>query len=243
MTEEIKQETIPNDLGITPDQNDLLVNAFSITNEMADATEEAKLGKARLELLKASFTEQGIAKDMLNLPYFQTMNTNGTWNEGAVKNPQHLYASNPEALRIGKKEDKPFCTATVEQALDIRKAIFKAFDLTYGDNNGTRVSAIYDMNDAERKTVSTLSMAGFDNANKQSHHRLRTLQNTIFPKKKEPYVKKTVEDKITTKLQDIGKLLGELEVIKSKKFTIDDLQVMLKAFNSAITGKTSPKKK
>ena len=240
MSEEIKQETIPNDKGITPDQNDLLVNAFSITNEMADATEEAKLSKNRLALLKASFTEQGITKDMLNLPYFQTKNTNGTWNEGAVKNPQHL---NPSVLRIGKKEGKDTCTATVEQALDIRKAIFKAFDLTYGENNGTRVSDIYDMNDAERKTVSTLSMAGFDNANKQSHHRLRTLQNTIFPKTKEPYVKKTVEEKIETKLQDIGKLLQELEVIKSKKFTIDDLQAMLKAFNSTITGKTPSKNK
>ena len=242
MSEEIKQETIPNDLGITTKQSDLLINAFSITNEMADATEEAKLSKNRLALLKASFTEQGITKDMLNLPYFQTKNTNGTWNEGAVKNPQHLYASNPEALRIGKKEDKPFCTATVEQALDIRKAIFKAFDLTYGDNNGTRVSAIYDMNDAERKTVSTLSMAGFDNANKQSHHRLRTLQNTIFPKDPGANKRKTVEEKIETKVKDIAKMVGEWE--PSDKVDIVEVRACLQDFRDLVKGKmTSAKRK
>lgn len=233
MSEEIKQETIPNDKGITPDQNDLLVNAFSITNEMADATEEAKLSKNRLALLKASFTEQGITKEMLNLPYFQTKNTNGTWNEGAVKNPQHL---DPSVLRIGKKEGKDTCTATVEQALDIRKAIFKAFDLTYGDNNGTRVSDIYGMNEAERKTVSTLSMAGFDNANKQSHHRLRTLQNTIFPKTKEPYVKKTVEEKIEDRVKKIADMVKDWEP-SNKKIDIPEIQIALQTFLDMVQGK------
>ena len=233
MTEEIKQETIPNDLGITTGQYDLLVNAFSITNEMADATEEAKLGKARLELLKASFTEQGITRDMLNLPYFQTKNTDGAWNEGAVKNPQHL---NPSVLRIGKKEGKDTCTATVEQALDIRRTIFQAFDLTYGDNNGTRVSDIYDMNDAERKTVSTLSMAGFDNANKQSHHRLRTLQNTIFPKTKDPYVKKTVEQKIEDRVKKIADMIKEWEP-SNKKVDIPEVQIALQTFLDMVQGK------
>jgi len=239
MSEEIKQETIPNDKGITPDQNDLLVNAFSITNEMADATEEAKLSKNRLALLKASFTEQGITKDMLNLPYFQTKNTNGTWNEGAVKNPQHL---NPSVLRIGKKEGKDTCTATVEQALDIRKAIFKAFDLTYGENNGTRVSDIYDMNDAERKTVSTLSMAGFDNANKQSHHRLRTLQNTIFPKTKEAYVKKTVEQKIEDRVKKIADMVKDWEP-SNKKIDILEVQACLQDFLDLVKGKMASAKR
>ena len=239
MSEEIKQETIPNDLGITTKQSDLLINAFSITNEMADATEEAKLGKARLELLKASFTEQGITRDMLNLPYFQTMNTNGTWNEGAVKNPQHL---NVSSLRIGKKEGKPFCTATVEQALDIRRSIFQAFDLTYGDNNGTRVSDIYDMNDAERKTVSTLSMAGFDNANKQSHHRLRTLQNTIFPKDPGPNKRKTVEEKIETKVKDIAKMVGEWQP-SNKKVDILEVQACLQDFLDLVKGKMASAKR
>ena len=230
-----------NDNGITSAQNDVLIAGLKIANEIGQSQETASQKVAKLKLMADQFVECGFVRDNFNNPYFMNINTDGTWND-TCRNP-HLLPI--DQLKIGKKEGKDICTATVEQALNIRRAIFQVMSDAIGIINGTELTVLdaYDMSEAERKTLPMQVNTAFQYCNAQSHKRLATLQNAVFPKTRAATPPKTVEQKIETKLKDIGKLLGELEVIKSEKFTIDDLQTMLKAFHNNILGKTPPKNK
>jgi len=229
-----------NDNGITSAQNDVLIAGLKIANEIGQSQETASQKVAKLKLMADQFTECGFVRDNFNNPYFMNINTDGTWND-STRNP-HLLPI--DQLKIGKKENKDICTATVEQALNIRRAIFQVMSDAMGIINGTELTVLdaYDMGEAERKTLPMQVNTAFQYCNAQSHKRLATLQNAVFPKTRTATTPKTVEQKISDSLEKIGGLLQELEVIKSKKFTIDELQSVLKAFHNQCFGKTKEKK-
>ena len=230
-----------NDNGITSAQNDVLIAGLKIANEIGQSQETASQKVAKLKLMADQFVECGFTRDNFNNPYFMNINTDGTWND-STRNP-HLLSI--DQIKIGKKEGKDICTATVEQALNIRHAVFQVMSDAMGIINGTELTVLdaYEMSEAERKTLPMQVNTAFQYCNAQSHKRLSTLQNAVFPKTRAATPPKSVEQKISDSLEKIGGLLGELEVIKSEKFTIDDLQKMLKAFHGNILGKTPPKKK
>jgi len=231
-----------NDNGITSAQNDVLIAGLKIANEIGQSQETASQRLAKLKLMANQFTECGFVRDNFNNPYFRNKNTDGTWNElDSTRNP-HLLPI--DQIKIGKKEGKDICTATVEQALNIRRAIFQVMSDAMGVINGTELTVLdaYEMSEAERKTLPMQVNTAFQYCNAQSHKRLSTLQNAVFPKTRETRPPKTVEEKISDSLEKIGGLLGELQVIKSEKFTIDELQSVLKAFHNQCFGKTKEKK-
>jgi len=229
-----------NDNGITSAQNDVLIAGLKIANEIGQSQETASQKVAKLKLMADQFTECGFVRDNFNNPYFMNINTDGTWND-STRNP-HLLPI--DQLKIGKKENKDICTATVEQALNIRRAIFQVMSDAMGIINGTELTVLdaYDMGEAERKTLPMQVNTAFQYCNAQSHKRLSTLQNAVFPKTRAATPPKSVEQKISDSLEKIGGLLQELEVIKSKKFTVDELQSVLKAFHNQCFGKTKEKK-
>tara|TARA_R110002020_G_scaffold201404_7_gene404034 strand:+ start:165 stop:866 length:702 start_codon:yes stop_codon:yes gene_type:complete len=229
-----------NDNGITSDQNDVLLAGLRIANEIGQSQETASQNQAKLKLMADQFTECGFVRDNFNNPYFMNINTDGTWND-STRNP-HLLPI--DQIKIGKKEGKDFCTATVEQALNIRRAIFQVMSDAMGVINGTELTVLdaYDMSEAERKTLPMQVNTAFQYCNAQSHKRLSTLQNTVFPKTRATKLPKSAEQKIVDALEKIRGLLGELEVIKSEKFTIDELQKALSGFQKHAFGKTKEKK-
>lgn len=229
-----------NDNGITSAQNDVLIAGLKIANEIGQSQETASQKVAKLKLMADQFTECGFVRDNFNNPYFMNINTDGTWNEGA-RNP-HLLPI--DQLKIGKKEGKDICTATVEQALNIRRAIFQVMSDAMGIINGTELTVLdaYGMSEAERKTLPMQVNTAFQYCNAQSHKRLSTLQNAVFPKTRVATPPKSVEEKIVASLEKIRGLLGELEVIKSEKFTIDELQKALNGFQKQAFGKPKEKK-
>ena len=229
-----------NDNGITSAQNDVLIAGLKIANEIGQSQETASQKVAKLKLMADQFTECGFVRDNFNNPYFMNINTDGTWND-STRNP-HLLPI--DQLKIDKKEGKDICTATVEQALNIRRAIFQVMSDAMGIINGTELTVLdaYDMGEAERKTLPMQVNTAFQYCNAQSHKRLSTLQNAVFPKTRSATPPKSAEQKIVDALEKIRGLLGELEVIKSEKFTIDELQKALSGFQNHAFGKPKEKK-
>ena len=229
-----------NDNGITSAQNDVLIAGLKIANEIGQSQETASQKVAKLKLMSDQFTECGFVRDNFNNPYFMNVNTDGTWNEGA-RNP-HLLPI--DQIKIGKKEGKDICTATVEQALNIRQAIFQVMSDAMGIINGTELTVLdaYGMSEAERKTLPMQVNTAFQYCNAQSHKRLATLQNAVFPKTRAATPPKSVEQKIEDNVQKIADMIKEWEP-SNKKIDITEIQVALQTFLGMVQGKVPSKYK
>lgn len=229
-----------NDNGITSNQNDVLLAGLKIANEIGQSQETASQQVAKLKLMTDQFIECGFTRDNFNNPYFMNINTDGTWNEG-TRNP-HLISI--DQLKIGKKEGKDFCTATVEQALNIRRAIFQVMSDAMGIINNTELTVLdaYDMSEAERKTLPMQVSTAFQYCNAQSHKRLSTLQNAVFPKTRAATPPKTVEQKIEANVQKIADMIKKWEP-SNKKIDIPEIQDCLQDFLDLVKGKMVSDKK
>ena len=173
-------------------------------------------------------------RDNFNNPYFMNKNTDGTYNEG-TRNP-HLLPI--DQLKIGKKEGKDICSATVEQALNIRRAIFQVMSDAMGIINGTELTVLdaYEMSEAERKTLPMQVNTAFQYCNAQSHKRLSTLQNAVFPKTRAATPPKTVEQKIEDNVRKIADMIKKWEP-SNKKIDIPEIQDCLQDFLDLVKGK------
>ena len=223
-----------NDNGITSNQNDVLIAGLKIANEIGQSQETASQKVAKLKLMTDQFVECGFTRDNFNNPYFMNINTDGTWNEGA-RNP-HLLPI--DQVKIGKKEGKDICTATVEQALNIRRAIFQVMSDAMGIINGTELTVLdaYEMSEAERKTLPMQVNTAFQYCNAQSHKRLSTLQNAVFPKTRAATPPKTVEQKIEDNVRKIADMIKKWEP-SNKKIDIPEIQDCLQDFLDLVKGK------
>ena len=223
-----------NDNGITSAQNDVLIAGLKIANEIGQSQETASQKVAKLKLMTDQFVECGFTRDNFNNPYFMNKNTDGTYNEG-TRNP-HLLPI--DQLKIGKKEGKDICSATVEQALNIRRAIFQVMSDAMGIINGTELTVLdaYEMSEAERKTLPMQVNTAFQYCNAQSHKRLSTLQNAVCPKTRAATPPKTVEQKLEDNVRKIADMIKKWEP-SNKKIDIPEIQDCLQDFLDLVKGK------
>ena len=223
-----------NDNGITSAQNDVLIAGLKIANEIGQSQETASQKVAKLKLMTDQFVECGFTRDNFNNPYFMNKNTDGTYNEG-TRNP-HLLPI--DQLKIGKKEGKDICSATVEQALNIRRAIFQVMSDAMGIINGTELTVLdaYEMSEAERKTLPMQVNTAFQYCNAQSHKRLSTLQNAVFPKTRAATPPKPGEQKIEDNVRKIADMIKKWEP-SNKKIDIPEIQDCLQDFLDLVKGK------
>jgi len=150
------------DENLTAEQKlEILSKAFELAEAKAQADDTSQ---RTVGLIKSHVQNQfpliGITSHTQLLPpKFEYLNDQGEWVK-EVKNPQHL---DVERLRIGNPE----CTATVQDALTVRKMVFKAF--------GDKILELYEM------TKEIRDRGAFAYCNAQRDKRLAVIYNAMKP--------------------------------------------------------------